>query len=47
MDQKLDYIHNNPVNAMIVDNPEDYIFSSARTYINEKEGLIKLDGFVE
>ena len=30
--QKLDYIHNNPVKEMIVDRPEDYIFSSARNY---------------
>jgi len=30
--QKLDYIHNNPVVDKIVENPEDYIFSSARNY---------------
>ncbi|GAA3626747.1 hypothetical protein GCM10022397_10480 [Flavivirga jejuensis] len=30
--QKLDYIHNNPVNDKIVSNPEDYVFSSARNY---------------
>ena len=30
--QKLDYIHNNPVEDKIVTNPEDYIFSSARNY---------------
>ena len=30
--QKLDYIHNNPVIDKIVENPEDYIFSSARNY---------------
>jgi len=47
MQQKLDYIHNNPVAAMIVDDPVDYIFSSARTYMNEKDGLLQLDGFVE
>jgi REP element-mobilizing transposase RayT len=31
-DQKLDYIHNNPVKELIVEKPEDYIFSSARNY---------------
>ena len=31
-DEKLDYIHNNPVIEMIVERPEDYIFSSARNY---------------
>ena len=30
--QKLDYIHNNPVEAGIVENPEDYLYSSARDY---------------
>ncbi len=30
--QKLNYIHNNPVKDKIVANPEDYIFSSARNY---------------
>jgi REP element-mobilizing transposase RayT len=30
--QKINYIHNNPVRAGIVDKPEDYIYSSARNY---------------
>jgi putative transposase len=30
--QKLDYIHKNPVEEMIVEYPEDYLFSSARNY---------------
>ena len=30
--EKLDYIHNNPVEEMIVARAEDYIFSSARNY---------------
>jgi REP element-mobilizing transposase RayT len=30
--EKLDYIHNNPVEELIVENPEDYYFSSARNY---------------
>ena len=31
-DEKLDYIHNNPVEELIVEKPEDYLFSSARNY---------------
>jgi REP element-mobilizing transposase RayT len=30
--QKLDYIHNNPVEAGFVEKPEDYLYSSARDY---------------
>ncbi len=30
--QKIKYIHNNPVKAGIVENPEDYLYSSARNY---------------
>lgn len=30
--QKLDYIHQNPVKNMIVEQPWDYLFSSARNY---------------
>jgi REP element-mobilizing transposase RayT len=43
IDQKLDYlpswqagIHNNPVSAGFVDEPEDYIYSSARDYAGQK-----------
>ncbi len=32
LQQKLDYIHNNPVKAMIVRNPHEYIYSSASNY---------------
>jgi len=31
-DEKLDYIHYNPVDELIVERPEDYFFSSARNY---------------
>jgi REP element-mobilizing transposase RayT len=31
-DEKLEYIHNNPVEELIVERPEDYLFSSARNY---------------
>jgi REP element-mobilizing transposase RayT len=30
--EKLEYIHNNPVKELIVERPEDYLFSSARNY---------------
>lgn len=30
--EKLNYIHQNPVEDLIVEKPEDYIFSSARNY---------------
>ncbi len=41
INQKLDYIHSNPVRAGIVSNPEDYIYSSARDYSGEK-GLLAI-----
>jgi len=30
--EKLNYIHQNPVQEMIVDKQEEYLFSSARNY---------------
>ncbi len=41
-EQKLNYIHNNPVKAGIVDKPEDYLYSSARDYVGRK-GLIDVE----
>jgi REP element-mobilizing transposase RayT len=35
--QKLNYIHFNPVRAGIVENPEDYIYSSAWNYKQQKQ----------
>lgn len=41
--QKLNYIHNNPVEAGIVDKPEEYLYSSARDYRYGKNcGLLKI-----
>jgi putative transposase len=41
--QKLNYIHNNPVEAGIVDKPEEYLYSSARDYQNQYNcGLLKI-----
>jgi len=42
--QKLEYIHNNPVEAGIVEKAEEYIYSSARDYYYGKDcGLIKIE----
>jgi REP element-mobilizing transposase RayT len=43
--QKLDYIHENPVKAEIVAFPEEYLYSSAKNYLNEKGllNIIKVD----
>ena len=39
--QKLDYIHENPVEAGIVESAEQYLYSSARNFEDEME-LLKL-----
>jgi REP element-mobilizing transposase RayT len=39
---KLDYIHNNPVRAGWVQNPEEYLYSSAKNYAGE-QGLVNVD----
>ena len=36
----LNYIHQNPVKTMIVENPEDYLFSSARNYAGLNSPLV-------
>jgi putative transposase len=41
IDQKLAYIHENPVKDGIVENPEDYLYSSARDYAGVK-GLLEI-----
>jgi hypothetical protein len=40
-DQKLDYIHKNPVVEDWVEEPEQYIYSSAKNYAGQK-GLIEV-----
>lgn len=41
--QKMNYVHNNPVEAGIVDNPEHYLYSSAKDYFYSKKcGLLDL-----
>jgi putative transposase len=40
IEQRLEYIHNNPVKAGIVLSPEDYLYSSAMNYAGLPEKLI-------
>lgn len=42
MDQKLEYLHQNPVVSEIVFKPEDYIYSSAIDYAGKK-GLLDIN----
>jgi len=42
IDQKLEYIHQNPVKADIVDFAANYRYSSARNYV-DKIGLIEVE----
>jgi hypothetical protein len=39
MDEKINYIHNNPVEEGYVFKPEDYVYSSVVDYAGEK-GLL-------
>lgn len=40
--QKIDYIHNNPVESGFVTNPIDWKYSSARNYADD-ETILKID----
>jgi REP element-mobilizing transposase RayT len=40
--EKLNFIHQNPVDDLIVANPEDYLFSSARNYA-ELDNLLEIE----
>ena len=42
IDQKIDYVHNNPVEAGFVKHPEDYLYSSAKYYI-ENQGILEIE----
>jgi hypothetical protein len=41
IDQRIKYTHDNPVRTMVVQNQEDYLFSSARDYAGVK-GLVNI-----
>lgn len=44
INQTLEYSHNNPVVAGIVEKAEEYLYSSARDYYNDKQcGLLELE----
>ncbi|MCE7043179.1 REP-associated tyrosine transposase [Dyadobacter sp. CY312] len=43
MDQKLAYIHDNPVKAGLVDDPWEYRYSSARDYMKNQRGLLDIE----
>jgi REP element-mobilizing transposase RayT len=45
MNQKIEYIHNNPVKRGYVDYPEDWRYSSARNYLG-LEGLMPISEFL-
>ena len=42
LDEKMNYIHYNPVRAELLAKPEDYLYSSARDYAGEK-GLVEIE----
>jgi hypothetical protein len=41
-EQRINYIHENPVRAGIVANAEDYLYSSARNY-SEMDSILEID----
>jgi REP element-mobilizing transposase RayT len=43
MDQKVEYIHLNPVKANLSSAPEEYQWSSAGDYYLNKKGMLKLE----
>lgn len=43
LEQKLGYIHINPVTAGLVMKPEDYLYSSARNYAGLQDILLEVE----
>jgi hypothetical protein len=42
--QKIEYVHNNPVEAVIVNKAEEYLYSSARDYYyGKRHGLLEIE----
>jgi len=41
--QRLNYLHDNPVRAGIVREPQHYLYSSAIDYYEQKQGLLQID----
>ena len=42
MHQKLDYLHDNPVEAGFVEQAENWLYSSARQYYTGQKGLLDI-----
>jgi REP element-mobilizing transposase RayT len=42
MIQRLDYLHNNPVESGAVEYPPEYLYSSAKDYYNDQKGLLPI-----
>jgi hypothetical protein len=42
-EQKLHYIHNNPVKSCFVTDPIDWKYSSARNYGNDDNSVLEID----
>lgn len=42
IDQRINYVHMNPVRSLIVEKPEDYLYSSARNFAS-MDGAIEID----
>ena len=47
LQQKLDYVHMNPVVAEFVDEPEYYWYSSARDYYTKQKGLLEVELLID
>ena len=47
LQQKIDYIHYNPVRRGLISKPEDWPYSSARNYLSNDETIITVDKFLE
>ncbi|OOQ61016.1 REP-associated tyrosine transposase [Mucilaginibacter pedocola] len=42
MQQRLDYLHNNPVESGCVEYPPEYLYSSAKDYYTDQPGLLPI-----
>ena len=47
LNQKVEYIHYNPVRRGLVSRPEEWRYSSARNYTSHDETIIEVDTFLE
>lgn len=43
-EQRIDYLHHNPVESGAVTNPQDYLYSSAIDYYTDQKGLLPIFG---